>query len=49
MILTGEPEVLGEKPYTLLVVDGWLGMEQWCNDTVRGNEVLEKNFIQCGW
>ena len=27
MILTGETEVLGEKHYTALVVDGWMGME----------------------
>ena len=37
MILTGETEVLGEKHYTLWVVDGWMSMEQWWNDTDRGN------------
>jgi hypothetical protein len=37
MILTGETEVLGEKLYTAWVVDGWMGMEQWWNDTDRGN------------
>ena len=37
MILTGETEVLGEKHYTAWVVDGWMGMEQWWNDTDRGN------------
>jgi hypothetical protein len=33
MILTGETEVLGEKHYTAWVVDGWMSMEQWWNDT----------------
>jgi hypothetical protein len=37
MVLTGETEVLGEKHYTAWVVGGWLGMEQWWNDTDRGN------------
>ena len=37
MILTGETEVLGEKHYTVWVVDGWMGMEQWWNGTHRGN------------
>ena len=37
MILTGEIGVLGEKHYTAWVVDGWMGMEQWWNDTHRGN------------
>jgi hypothetical protein len=37
MILTGETEVLGEKHYTVWVVDGWMSMEQWWNDTDRGN------------
>ena len=37
MILTGETEVLGEKLYTVWVVDGWMCMEQWRNDTDRGN------------
>jgi hypothetical protein len=35
MILTGETEVLGEKHYTVWVVDGWMGMGQWWNDTER--------------
>ena len=34
-ILTGETEVLEEKHYTVWVVDGWMGMEQWWNDTDR--------------
>jgi len=37
MVLTEETEVLGEKHYTAWVVDGWLSMEQWWNDTDRGN------------
>jgi hypothetical protein len=37
MLLTGETEVLGEKHYTALVVDVWMSMEHWWNDTVRGN------------
>jgi len=37
MVLTGETEVLGEKHYTVWVVDGWMGMKQWWNDTDRGN------------
>jgi len=36
MILTGETEVLGEKHYTASVVDDWMSMEQWRNDTDRG-------------
>jgi len=36
MILTGETEVLREKYYTEWVVDGWMSMEQWWNDTDRG-------------
>ena len=50
MILTGETEVLGEKHYTAWVVDGWMGIEQWWNDTDRGNlKYWEKNIIQRGW
>jgi len=37
MILTGETEVLGDKHYTALVVDEWMSMEHWWNDTDRGN------------
>ena len=37
MILTGKTEVLGEKHYTAWVVDGWMSMEQWWNDTDRGS------------
>ena len=37
MILKGETEVLGEKHYTACVVDEWMSMEHWWNDTDRGN------------
>ena len=37
MIVTEEPEVLGERHSTACVVDGWMSMEQWWNDTNRGN------------
>ena len=47
MILTGETELLGEKHYTAWVVDGWMGMEQWWNDTDRGNlKYREVNLSQ---
>ena len=46
----GKTEVLGEKHYTAWVVDGWMSMEQWWNDTDRGKlKCWEKNIIQCGW
>ena len=32
----GKTEVLREKHYTALVVDEWMSMEQWWNDTDRG-------------
>ena len=32
----GKTEVLGEKHYTVWVVDGWMSMDQWWNDTDRG-------------
>ena len=32
----GKTEVLGEKHYTAWVVDGWMSMEQWWNDTDGG-------------
>jgi len=42
-------EVLGEKYYTAWVVDKWMSLEQWCNDTDRGNlKYWEKNIIQRG-
>ena len=43
-------EVLGEKHYTAWVVDGWMSMEQWWNDTDRGKlKYWEKNIIQRRW
>ena len=32
----GKTEVLGEKHYTASLVDEWMGMEHWWNDTDRG-------------
>ena len=29
--------MLGEKHYTAWVVDGWMSLEQWCDDIDRGN------------
>ena len=37
LILTGETEVRGEKHYTASVVDGWMSVEHWRNDTDKGN------------
>jgi len=46
----GKTEVLGEKHYTVWVVDGWMSMEQWWNDIDRGIlKCWEKNIIQRGW
>ena len=36
----GKTEVLGEKHYTAWMVDGWMSMEQWWNDT----EILWEKF-----
>jgi len=36
MILTGETDVLGGR-HTAWVVDGWMSMVQWWNDTDMGN------------
>ena len=48
MILTGETEVLGEKHYTAWVVDGWMSMEQWWNDTDSGKpRYWERNLSRC--
>jgi len=44
----GKPEVLGEKHYTVWVVDGWMSVEQWWNGTDRGNlKYWENNLSQC--
>jgi len=46
----GKPKVLGEKHYTACVVDEWMSMEEWWNDTDRGNlKCWERNIIHCGW
>ena len=46
----GKAEVLGEKHYRVWVVDEWMGMEQWWNDTDRGKlKYWEKNIIECGY
>jgi len=46
MILAGETEVLGEKHYTFWVVDEWMSVEKWWNDTERGKlKYWEKNII----
>ena len=44
----GKTEVLWEKHYTVWVVDGWMSMEQWLNDTDRGKlKYWEKNASRC--
>ena len=46
----GKTEVLREKHYTVWVVDEWISMEQWWNDTDRGKlKYWEKNTMQCRW
>jgi len=41
---------MGEKHYTAWVVDEWMSMEQWWNDTDRGKlKYWEKNITQHGW
>jgi len=48
MILTGETEVLGEKHYRASVVDEWIIMGHWWNDTDRGNlKYWERKLSQC--
>jgi hypothetical protein len=47
MILTGETEVLGEKHYIASVVDVWMSMEHWWNDTDRGNWSTGRQFSPC--
>ena len=43
----GKTEVLGEKRYTVWVVDEWVSMEEWWNDTDKGNlKYLEKNLTK---
>jgi len=46
----GKTEVLGQKHYRVWVVDGWVDMEQWWNDTDRAKlKNWEKKIIECGW
>ena len=35
---------MGEKKYTVWVVDGWMIMDQWWNDTDRKTEVLREKY-----
>jgi len=43
-------EVMEEKHYTAWVVDGWMSVEQWWNDTDRRKlKCWDKKIIQCGW
>jgi len=43
-------EVLREKHYTAWVVDEWVDVEHWWNDTDRGKlKYWEKIIIQRGW
>ena len=37
MILTEQTELLRERHYTAWVVDGWMSVEKWGNDTDIGN------------
>ena len=45
MILTGETEVLGEKHYKASVKDEWMSMENWWNDTDRGNWSIRRKTL----
>ena len=51
--MTGETELLGERHYIACVLDGWMIMEQWWNDTDRETEVLvERHYtalVVDGW
>ena len=44
--------MLGEKHYIVWVVDGWMSMEQWWNDTDRENLSAGKETLYslgCRW
>ena len=43
----GKTEVLGEKHYTAWVVDEWMGMEKWWNDTDRGKQIRGGKRVPC--
>jgi len=46
----GKPEALGEKHYTVWVVDEWMSMEHWWSGIDREKlKHWEKNIIQRGW
>ena len=46
----GKTELVGGKHFTAWVVDGWMIMEQWWNDTDRGKlKCCDENIIQRGW
>jgi len=45
MILTGDTETLREKHYTLSMVDEWMSMEHWWNDTDRGHWNTERKTL----
>ena len=45
MILTEETEVLGENHNRVWLVDGWMSMEQWWNDTDRGNRSIGRKQL----
>ena len=48
MVLQGKTEVLGEKHYTAWVVDGWMSVEQWWNNTDRVKlKYWEKSLTHC--
>ena len=50
MVLTGENRSVGKKNSTAWVVDGWISIEHWWNDTDKGKlKCWEKNIIQGGW
>ena len=41
----GKTEVLGEEHYTAWVVDEWMSMEQWWNDTDREHWITRSNTV----
>ena len=45
VILTGETEVLGEKLYTVWVVDWWKFMEHWLINTDRENRYNGRKIL----
>ena len=46
----GKGKELEEKYYTASVVDRWMSMEQWWNDSDRANlKFSDKNIMQRRW